>query len=228
MVLEAAQYPGLIERVRAEVAPFVKFSPDGGPPDIDLDGLCSQPLVQSMYAEVLRLHNANVVARVPPTAGFSLEGWEFPKNEPIIVSTQGMARTPAVWSAGTPQDPHPLDDFWPERFIVDPEDMSSGPVLRRAQSEKGEGETPSRPYFSLNGTNGAWIPYGGGSNMCPGRHFAKKEMIVATAMFLMAFDVELVPRKERIQQDKSYFMFGVMHPEGAVPARIRRRKTTDV
>jgi cytochrome P450 len=60
--------------------------------------------------------------------------------------------------------------------------------------------------------------------MCPGRHFAKRELIVAMAIFLTEFDIELKPRDGWIQNDKSYFMFGVMHPMGPIPARIRRRK----
>jgi cytochrome P450 len=63
--------------------------------------------------------------------------------------------------------------------------------------------------------------------MCPGRHFAKKELIVTMAMFLTTFDIELEPRDDWIQNDAKYFMFGVMHPKGPIPARLRRR-TPDV
>lgn len=78
--------------------------------------------------------------------------------------------------------------------------------------------------FSIEGTTGSWIPYGGGTRMCPGRHFAKREMIVTMAMLLTAFDTELlVDENSWIQPDLKYFMFGVMHPEGQIPARIRKR-----
>lgn len=219
MILETLQRPALLERVRAEIAPFM---PREGTPDMDLDGLCRQPLVQSLYAEVLRVHNGTVVARVPQRPDYTIAGWRFPKDEPIMVSTFNTARVPSIWNQGTPDDPHPVDDFWPERFIVDPADAASGPALPRARTQ--QSEAPRGPYFSLDGTNGAWLPYGGGSRMCPGRHFAKKEMIGAMALFLTQFDVEMAPRDGWVQHDLSYFMFGVMHPKGPVAARARRRR----
>jgi cytochrome P450 len=230
MLLEVLQRPELLDRVRAEIAPHMAGFSGDKPLEIDIDGLCQGHLVQSIYAEVLRAHNGTVVARVPEVSTFSIAGWVFPKDNPILVSTFDTARVSSVWNQGTPSNPHPVDEFWPERFIVDPKDPLSGPVLPdlRAQSREAshvETDTkPSEPYFSLEGTTGSWVPYGGGSRMCPGRHFAKKELIVTMAIFLTAFDIELAPRDGWIQDDMTYFMFGVMHPKGPISARIRRRK----
>ncbi|KAH6693551.1 cytochrome P450 [Plectosphaerella plurivora] len=226
MILETLQRPGLLERVRAEIAPFVTFPPDGGTPDIDIEGLCQQPLIQSIYAEVLRVHVSMILARLPQKHGFSIGGWQLAKDDLIMASSYQTARAASVWNPGTPEKPHPLDDFWAERFIVDPNDPSSGPVLphlRPDESRVDQAEKPTRPYFSMDGTAGSWLPYGGGARMCPGRHFAKREIIMGMAMFLTAFDVELEPRDSWIEHDMEYFMFGVMHPKGPVPARLRRR-----
>lgn len=224
MILEVIQQPKLLERVRAEIAPHIGAS-------IDVDGLCQGPLVQSIYAEVLRVHNGTVVARVPQVTNFSIAGWRFPQDEAIMVSTYDTARSPSVWNQGTSENPHPVDDFWPERFILDPQDPSSGPVLPqqtpgkiRSQSPSSEAnDESSRPRFSLDGTLGSWVPYGGGTRMCPGRHFAKKELIFTMAMFLTEFDIELTQPDSIVQDDKRYFMFGVMHPMGPISARVRRR-----
>lgn len=229
MILEVVQRPELLDRIRAEIAPYM--GPSGctaSPPSVDIEGLCQQPLIQSVYAEVLRVHNGTVIARVPQVPDFSIKEWGFTQGDPIMVSSYDTAREPSIWNQGTRDDPHHVGDFWPERFLVDPEDSSSGPTRLqaklRSQSEVlGE---PSRPYFSLEGTSGSWVPYGGGSRMCPGRHFAKKELIVATAMFLTAFDIELMPRDDWVQDDPRYFMFGVMHPKGPIGARVRRRRTS--
>lgn len=227
MILEVVQRPELLQQVRAEIAPHVKRSATTGPLSIDMDGLCQETLLQSIYAEVLRVHNGTVVARVPQTTNFSIAGWRFPKDDAIMVSTYDTARSTSVWNQGTPDNPHPVDEFWPERFIIDPKDPSSGPVLPQANRENRSQDSnnePQQPRFSLDGTFGSWVPYGGGTRMCPGRHFAKRELIVAMAIFLTEFDIELKPRDGWIQNDKSYFMFGVMHPMGLIPARIRRRK----
>jgi cytochrome P450 len=228
MLLEILMRPDLLERVRKEIAPYVSRDPsDPSQFAIDIPNLCAQPLIQSIYAEVLRLRSGTVVNRVPTSSNLHIGGWHLKKGEPVIVSSYNAGRDPSVWNQGTFDEPHPIDEFWPERFIVHPDDPNSGPVLKSSRQQQakqgGEDLKHSKPLFSLDGTAGSWIPYGGGARMCPGRHFAKKEMIVNMAMFLTAFDIELTDPETRIQPDLSYFMFGVMHPVGKIPARIRRR-----
>ena len=46
--------------------------------------------------------------------------------------------------------------------------------------------------FTLNGRNRSWILYGGGSRACPGRHFAKQEILITVAMLLVEFDIEIL------------------------------------
>jgi cytochrome P450 len=142
-----------------------------------------------------------------------------------MASTYNLGRDETVWNQGTPQDAHSVEEFWPERFIVYPDAPHSGPVLKYTERQAEKVESPK---FTLDGTAGSWLPYGGGARMCPGRHYAKAEMIMMTAMFLTAFDIELLTDKDScIQHDLNYFMFGVMHPLGKIPARIRRRKATN-
>jgi hypothetical protein len=59
--------------------------------------------------------------------------------------------------------------------------------------------------------------------MCPGRHFAKRQIIATTALFLATFDVELGEPSRVIENDMKFLLFGVMHPKGVIPGRIRRR-----
>jgi cytochrome P450 len=194
---------------------------------VDIPNLCSRPLLQSIYAEVLRLRSGTVINRVPTSSDFHIGGWHFKKGQQIIVSTYDTARDQSVWNQGTVDDPHSVNEFWPERFILYPDNPNSGPLLPTVaqQAKRTQVSTLSEPTFSLDGTAGSWIPYGGGTRMCPGRHFAKKEMIVTMAMFLMAFDIELLTEEGSwIQPDLNYFMFGVMHPKGKIPARIRKRE----
>jgi cytochrome P450 len=226
MILEVVRRPELLASVRQEIAPFASWNQIEFVADVE--GLCSQNLVQSIYAEVLRVHNGTVINRVPRVPDMTVGGWRLGKDEPIVVSTYHTARDKVVWNEGTMDDPHPVDQFWPERFIVDPSDPSSGPVKGMAHQIGSTGsKKPSKsigPHFSMDGTEGSWVPYGGGSRMCPGRHFAKREMIVTMAMFITAFDIELLRPGDAIEHDLSYFLFGVMQPKGAIPARIRRRK----
>ncbi|KAG5770336.1 hypothetical protein H9Q73_013228 [Fusarium xylarioides] len=58
---------------------------------------------------------------------------------------------------------HPPEEFWPERFI-----------------KKGNSGVSAGNYF----------PYGGGAAMCPGRNYAKQEILSAVVLFFVHFEIE--------------------------------------
>ena len=61
--------------------------------------------------------------------------------------------------------------------------------------------------------------------MCPGRHFAKQEMIATFAMLCTAYDIELRTEEGfKPEPDLTYFPFGGLPPKGKIPFRIRRRE----
>lgn len=141
-----------------------------------------------------------------------------------------------IWSTGGTDDPHPLNTMWADRFIVDSKDPSSGP-LRVPKKEKSQHHTGvgnqedgdadfARQRFSMDGLSASWIPYGGGTSLCPGRHFAKQEIITTAAILLTAYEMELDVSKagKEPQSDMKCFGFGTMPPDRAIPFRIRRRK----
>ena len=233
--LEVVRDPALLSRVRNEIENALL--PSSNPSDLqfDINKLCSGPLLQSIYAETLRLRVALIVTRTPERSDFKLGDWIFPKNELVVISSRDAGLNEEIWNAGTVEDPHPLDEFWPDRFLIYPNDPKSGPLKRpiAAQTEKTSGtattSTPGEksqeaPKFSLEGLSGAWIPYGGGQRMCPGRHFAKHEMIASFALLCTAYDIELLTEKGFTPEvDMTYFLSGGLPPKGKIPFRIRRR-----
>jgi hypothetical protein len=71
-----------------------------------------------------------------------------------------------VWN--TKGGRHPVESFWAERFIVDPADPLSGPNtpgVGLAESSTGaenvEERRKKQPYFTTEGLEGSWIPFGG-------------------------------------------------------------------
>ncbi|KAL1987108.1 hypothetical protein VTN96DRAFT_4714 [Rasamsonia emersonii] len=238
MLLEIVQRPELLARVRAEIAPYITHDAADASKisSVDIAGLCSIPLLQSIYAEVLRLQ-VGIVLPWMAADELRIEGWSVQEGETVMASTWHAGRDPLVWNTGSVDDPHPVDEFWAERFLVKNDGVHMGPV-RKAEEEA----TPSCPHkqpfsssasdksaaaaqqcsFTLAGTAGTWIPYGGGLKLCPGRHFAKQEMIVASAMFLTAFDIELTTNK-RIVPDERFFMFGVLPPRGRIGRQMSER-----
>lgn len=140
---------------------------------------------------------------------------------------------PHVWNAGTPENPHPLDTFWADRFLIYSNDPMSGPARKDILSVKGkhggsrmmeEKSLETEPRFSLEGVAGGWIPYGGGQRMCPGRHFAKQEIIGTLALLLTHYEIELrEPTKGAPECDMRFFPFGGLPPTKQIPFRMRRR-----
>ncbi|KAI9155716.1 Cytochrome P466 monooxygenase [Paramyrothecium foliicola] len=190
--------------------------------------LLADPLLQSVYAEVLRLRVAVLVVREAARDDFSFCGWQIQKNEVLTVSSRTEAFDHNIWGTGGPDEPHPLHEFWARRFVVDPGDNESGPLKTQKRLKKISGaEKSSAPYFSMDGLAGSWIPYGGGRSLCPGRHFAKRKMLITTAVVLSLFDVELTGDEIAVV-DLNHFGFGTMPPKHKVPARLRRLDSSRV
>jgi cytochrome P450 len=226
---EILRDPALELNIRAEVASAaLPRTSLAAFPLFDIAKLCSGPRLQSIYAETLRLRVAILVSRRVQVPQFQLCGWLFKKNESLAAASSTEARDEEVWSQGGEGNPHPLGEFWAERFLVFPENPASGPLKRpktpRVVPTKNDGQNQnSEPIFSMDGLATAWIPYSGGPRLCPGRHFAKQEMISASAILLSAYDMELTEPWKRIGVNKSYYGFGTMPPKDKIGVRIRRK-----
>lgn len=190
----------------------------------DIAKLCDNPLLQSVYAETLRLRVWQFVIRSPDRTDLNVGDWLFPKNKLIAISSYTAHMDKATWNTGTDEDPHPIEEFWPDRFIVYPDDSTSGPLKTSPLPQDERPTNLSGPKFSTEGLAGIWIPYGGGQRMCPGRHFAKQEILLTCAMMSMMFDIDLdTPGGSIPESDMRGFGFGAMKPKSKLPCRIRRR-----
>ncbi|KAF9699651.1 hypothetical protein EKO04_002455 [Ascochyta lentis] len=176
----------------------------------DLEALCALPFLQSLYAETLRLYVANIILRSPRKTDIPVGDWSIRQDEIVAVMSHPMHHDEAKFNTGSPQDPRPLSEFWAERFIV-PQEMG-----KASQDQDGA-------KFSLKGTEGAWLPYGGGSNECPGRFFAKQEMLLTAALLIGNFEILLDGDSAEI--DWRYFGTGVLGVKGKQPFRLRRRNS---
>ena len=200
----------------------------------DIRILCSSPLLQSIYAETLRLRIAVLVNRTPEAGDIKLDDWVFRKGRMICLSSRTAASNPDLWSTGSTAHPHAIDEFWADRFMVYRDEPNSGPLLKKPrkvqfEDEKEEKNLPRRsprsPEFSMEGLAGGWIPYGGGQFMCPGRHFAKQEIIGAIALFAAHYELELHAGDDwKVVPDMSFFGLGALPPKGKVPCRLKRRR----
>lgn len=191
--------------------------------------LGNDPLLQSIFAEVTRLRVVGIIPRYTVGGDFQLGEWSIPEGSFLGLPSRAGAMNKEFWNAGTSEDPHPLDKFWADRFLIYPYDPQSGP-LRKDRSPPGissttmEGESSEEPRFSLKGLKDVYTPFGGGSSLCPGRHFARQEVLSTLARLVLQYDIELdVPETWEPRMDPAFFPTGTLPPLDKVPFRIRRR-----
>lgn len=203
------------------------------PTKFNIDALCHNALLQSIWYETLRLYVALFIVRGSDHENFHLnKGYNIGKGEMIVLDTYAAHHDPAVWNIGDTKNPHPLDKFWAERFLVYPNNPNSGPLKpksslgmdNRLPTKIQQGE-PEAPKFSNSGLSGAWIPFGGGKHQCPGKNFAKQEIILCIAVMCLLFDIELSP-SAKLEASTDYYGLGTLPQKWKVPFRIRQRTTS--
>ncbi|KAK7698161.1 hypothetical protein SLS64_012836 [Diaporthe eres] len=214
-IFEIYRDPELLASVRAEVDACALKREDGSI-HFDIDQLLRLPVLQAVYAETLRLRMHFYIIRMPDTVDMSIRDWIIPRQKVVVASTTVAHMDTEAWDTGL-QNEHPLDQFWIGRFLKCP-----------PGSEKGEAKaqtTAIAPEFSTKGLEGSWIPYGGGPRQCPGRHFAKRQILLTTALMVSLFDCEILEEGTDVKEDFTLMGFGsgVSHPAGKVPVKIQRR-----
>ncbi|KAH7082811.1 cytochrome P450 [Paraphoma chrysanthemicola] len=200
-MVEVLASKDLLKDVRDEIDREATASVSDGRQKIDPGRLTNNALLQAVFAETLRLHVATLITRTVKKE-HTVGSWLLKKDQNLIVSSN-VEHLNEQWDVPG----HPASDFEPRRFLVAPE--ASG----------GKAES-----FSLENRKGQWVPFGLGEHMCPGRHFAKMEMIVNAAVMFSKFDFELLtPEGWRPKNDYARYGFGTQQPAEKVPFRIRRR-----
>jgi cytochrome P450 len=178
---------------------------------LDVPTLISLPLLQSMFQEVLRMYTDVLVTRLVQ------KDLVLPINDQkqqVLIKKGTVAIAPS-WIAHHDEDTWldpPCDMFCAERFL-------------RKDPDTGK-ET-----FTLTGTNGKLFPFGGGRSICPGRIFAKQEVLGSLAMTLLSFDFEVLGFLDEQGKDTTKFPAirntfsgsGIMAAGGDLKVRIKRR-----
>ena len=210
-------------------------------PCFDIAKLCNQPLLQSSYAETLRMYVAVYIIRKPEYEDAQVLDYKIPKDKMIVVSSAMAHMDKRNWNLGV-MDEHPVEKFWAERFLSHggnthrPPSASSiddtRPTFRSVASAPSlsavSSVSPPEPKelkFSLNGYSGAWVPFGGGIHQCPGRHWVKLQMLLSFAIISAAFDIELLAGEEKLRVDMAKYGLGALQPAEKTGFRIRRKKT---
>ncbi|ERF71136.1 hypothetical protein EPUS_08931 [Endocarpon pusillum Z07020] len=261
-IIELAKDPRLLSRIHAEVGASLSQTNDSRS-TIDTDRLCTRPFIQSAYAEVLRLHTYNFLLTTSEHSDFNFRGWKIPKDQMVGISSHTAHMDNKAWNTGLVDGKAPVETFWAERFLIYEGSARSKPLkmehFKRRNTQRHSTHdlhsfsnssfaseenysSEESPRFCLDELSGIWIPFGGGYSLCPGRHVAKAEILLAVALVSTAFEFEVLDQlslKDRfmsrfvsikdkgLQHDMRYFGMGVLPPKDKVAARIRRRVERD-
>ncbi|KAF2470377.1 cytochrome P450 [Lindgomyces ingoldianus] len=186
---------------------------------LNMDYLEKIPILLSLYAETLRFGVQIHIPRDAPHHDVQVGNTTLPQTSIIFLNTWLAHSDDNIWN--TQNGRHPLNTFWPYRFLVYPSDSSSGPCKTASKETPQMNETEAK--FSAEGLQGSWIPYGSGHHACPGRLLAKRIMLKSVATLAMSYDIEILSYEQPPKFDSPRFGFGVMKPAKVTPFRIRKR-----
>ncbi|KAF4432307.1 25-hydroxycholesterol 7-alpha-hydroxylase [Colletotrichum fructicola] len=213
-IMELLKDPGLFDAVRAEASEAVLVDPQTGKRGFDCQKLVSSPLLQSVYIECMRLHVSIGITReiMEDTV---LDGYRLKKGSLIQAPTNLGHQDDDVWA----RDGHPASEFWAERHV------------RHIQKvDEITGEVKIEKMFVMAGKPSDFFPFGGGVSMCPGRHFAKQEILLTVATLVTKFDMEILEwthmdgrKSDRPAKDnEKYFLNAAVPPDCDVRIRWKR------
>ena len=138
--------------------------------EIDLAVLSSQPLLNSMLHETLRHYVDSLVTR-QLASDTIMDGYVLKKNDLIMAPSSLSQHDSVFWEER--DDSPPADTWYAERFLK-------------------HNPTTGKDEFSSSWTSGKFFPFGGGGYVCPGRVFAKQEVLLAVASILLQFEIKFV------------------------------------
>ena len=205
--------PELLLEIRKELESAVSDTANGGKA-IDLPTVeFGCPLFLSTYRETLRL--IGNLASLRYVLRDTVIGQQYLRKDAIIqVAGNIIHYDKRTWGEDS-------DQFKPRRFLKtrgsantteDQHDLD----LREAAATQLPPGVPSA----------AFRLFGGGSVVCPGRHFAQSEILAFVAYLILAFDISApdgAPMKLP-PQDEEKIPLGVLKPKGDVPVKIQRRR----
>ena len=235
-MLHILQSENVTNRVLAEM----EHSFEPGSIHFNLSELSSGPLLNSVYRETLRLRQLGPVARVPRKPNYLLSGkWSILPRTPILAVSWLAGRDESFWNTGATlpngQQEHPVEAFWAERFLIYPDDVTSGPIRKpntyitegmiSPRSKERSAEDDKTAKLSTTGLQGHFFPFGGGAYRCPGENFARQLTMSTVALMLRMLDIELVDSEaaKGVQSYYAQYPLGDHRFDRKVPIRVRRK-----
>ena len=224
-IIEVFKDEELLDRVRRELA---RIGFEGTAKDSDTEKVLTSPLLQSIYSELLRLRVEVQTIFSSDKEDIHINEWRIPKGSLIIVPAGDAHRDPQVWNTKGGQ--YPLERFWADRFLTYSGDPHSGPtrplrILNQSSVPRtDEHLKDNQPKFVVSGLADSYMPFGIGERTCPGRGFARREIIMLCAFIVYRYDIELMSEQRNFETTAVFYGIGTQRPQKKIPFKIRNRR----
>lgn len=165
MLLLVYYHPGLVGELREEIDKMLAEQISDGETirSLDITSLKTNcPLLTSTFQEVLRYRSMGTSIR-QVMEDTVLDGkWLLKKDCMIQMPSRVIHKDNSIWGSD-------VDEFNPRRFMKDEPQKTQN------------GRRPNATAFRA---------FGGGTTLCPGRHFATNEILAVVTMFIMRYDMK--------------------------------------
>ncbi|KAK6529519.1 hypothetical protein TWF281_008690 [Arthrobotrys megalospora] len=188
--------PGVYEKLKTELAPCLRAPVEGTSlPTFDVDMLIKLPYLNATWQEALRLGVSSLSPRIV-LEDTEIDGYMYKKGGMI----QGLSPLVQLEEEYWGKDAH---EYKPERWLPYP------------------GEDPAVSTKRIREFQSKLRPFGGGTTVCPGRHFAAQEIQAMVAVLVMAFEWDTAGGKVP-EINRDFFGAGGLPAKGDVTVKLRR------
>jgi len=157
----------------------------------------SCPLLASTFQEVLRYSSIGTSVRHVMEDTVLDYQWLLKKGAMLQMLSRIIHKDPSIWGAD-------VDEFHPRRFM-------------KGETQKTEHGRRSNPA--------AFRVFGGGTTLCPGRHFATTEVLAVVTMFIMRYDMAPTAGEWSMPKtDNTNVAAVIMEPDTDIEVEVSARK----
>lgn len=206
LILHIFQSDSLVEALRAELQANA-LSAYGDAEVLDVTSVRERcPLLKSTYQETLRTYSEMASARLVVEDTLLDGRWLLKRGGILQMPNSVLHRDQSVWGDAS---------FNPHRFLS----LKKGPQ-NGFESSLDSYNASKRPATSAS----HYRPFGGGSTLCPGRHFASAEILGLVALLLWRFQILPMEAEWAMPQPKQDSVVeGVFPPQTDVRVRVEGR-----
>ena len=200
MLSRVFSIPSLLANIRLELEQVLQTTEKANGTTgrtLDVEAMKEKcPLLASTFQETLRHYSCGATTREVIQATTLKSEYALQEGSIIQIPTRVIHDDPGIWGPT-------VADFDPRRFL------------------KRDGKDPSE----YKAHPGAFRSFGGGTSLCPGRHFASNEVMCVVAIFAMGYDLEPVGGEWRLPPPKDpNLAASVSFPAADIEVYMRPRK----